>query len=75
MAELVDFDRIRELCLDYSQQRITKQEYRKQRTIILSRIDKEINSKCTNDGQINSAIKVVEKMMSFFKKTDEEKII
>lgn len=75
MTDLLDFARIRELCDDYYQQRITKEEYRKQRTGILNKIDKEINDIDPPGQEGETEAGLVDKMMSFFRNSDEEKIL
>ena len=75
MTDFSDFDRIRELSIDYYRQRITKQEYRDTRKELLNKIDKEINNVGLEHIEDLSDSRVVDKIMSFFKRTEDEKIL
>ncbi len=75
MNELLDFARIRELADSYYQQRITRDDYLRQRTAILNKIDKEVNDIDVAGLEEDNDGKFVDRIMSFFKKTDEEKIL
>ena len=75
MNELLDFTRIRELSDSYYQQQISREEYLKQRTALLNKIDKEVNDIDIDGQEAVSDRNFVDKVMSFFKKTDEEKIL
>ena len=75
MTELIDFAKIRELSDDYYQQRISKQEYRRQRTEILNKIDEELNGLGPVERTDDAGPKFVGRLMAFFKNTDEEKIV
>lgn len=75
MTELLNFAMIRELSNDYYQQRITKEEYRQLRKELLDRIDKEINYIEPEDHGLESEQGFVDKLMSYFKNSNEEKIL
>ncbi len=75
MPELLYFSKIRELCNDYYQQRITKNQYAIFRKTLLDEIDKEINNIDPIDTGESSESGVVNKIMSFFTNSDEEKIL
>ncbi len=75
MSELLHSSKIKVLCDDYYQQRITKEQYRKFRTELLNEIDREINNIESVDNRKSSDSGVVDKIMSFFKNSDEEKIL
>lgn len=75
MNESPDFARIRELSDSYYQQQLSRDEYRRQRTEILNKIDKEINDIDAVGQAFDSDGNFVDKVISFFKKTDEEKIL
>jgi len=75
MNELLDFARIRDLSNDYYQQRMTKDEYRKLRKELLDKIDKEINSIEYVEHVDESDRGFVDRLMSYFKNPDEEKIL
>lgn len=75
MTELPNFVRIRELSNDYYQQRMTKEEYRSLRKTLLDKIDIELNCiESTGDGDASDE-GFVDKLMSYFKNSDEEKIL
>lgn len=75
MTELLNFAMIRELSNDYYQQRMTKEEYRKLRKELLDKIDKELNCIESADHEAESDQGFVDKLMSYFKHSDEEKIL
>ena len=75
MSELLDFEKIRELSDNYYQQRIAKEEYRRQRTQLLNKIDKELNDIEPVLESDDSESGFVDKVMSFFRNSDEETIL
>jgi len=75
MNELLDFARIRDLSNEYYQQRMTKDEYRRLRKELLDKIDKEINSIEYAEHVDESDRGFVDRLMSYFKNPDEEKIL
>ena len=60
---------VRNLCSDYYNQKITKQDYRKQRTMLLDKIDEEYNGRKieNNDEQKEVDQSVFMKTIAFFK--------
>lgn len=75
MNELHDFERIRELVDSYYQQRISKDEYRNDRSLILNKIDLEFNEVEPQERLVESGISLVDKLKSLFKSTDDEKFL
>jgi len=72
MNEMLEFTKVRELTNDYSQQKISKEDYRRLRKQLLEKIDQEMNGiKVIDDS---SEQNFVEKFKSYFKSSDEEKI-
>lgn len=75
MNDLLDFARIREISNDYFLQRMTKEEYRKIRKEILDKIDREMNSIVLESENSESDRRFINKLVSYFKNPDEEKIV
>lgn len=73
MNELSNFEQIRILSDEYYQQRINKIEYRKARKSILEKIDFELNG-TGREVDKKDGDRFIERIMSYFKKTDQEKI-
>lgn len=75
MTDFLKFAMMRELSNDYYQQRISKEEYRKLRKNLLDIIDKEVNYIEPDDHGLEPEQGFVDKLMSYFKNSDEEKIL
>ena len=75
MTDFPDFNRIRELCDEHYEQGTTKEEYRQKRTLVLNKIDLDINGIPATGQAHQHGEGFVDKVMSFFKQTDEEKIL
>lgn len=73
MINTDDFSAIRELCEDYYQQRITKEEYREARRLLLMRIDENYNLNVNQDSK-NLESRFLGRILSMFKNNDEEKM-
>ena len=73
MTNSDDFLAIRELCEDYYQQRITKEEYRVARSVLLTRIDENLNLNVNQDSK-NLESRFLDRILSMFKNNDEEKM-
>ena len=73
MSNKDNFAAVRRLCEDYYQQRISKEEYRNERTILLAEIDNDLNQVTKTDGN-GSDTGFVDKILSIFKNKDEEKM-
>lgn len=78
MNDLRESAQLRELVSDYYNQLISFEEYRKQRNIIFDIIDEEVNGiipirdDVAETGEDNSDSSLINKAISFFKKTDNE---
>jgi hypothetical protein len=78
MSDLRESALLRELVSDYYNQLISFEEYRAQRNIIFDIIDEEVNGVIPNregDSEtedINNDSSLINKAISFFKKTDNE---
>lgn len=75
MNDLPNADKIRELSYSYYQQQITKDEYRILRKELLDNIDWEMNNVDSGLNQQNSSAGIVDRVMSYFKKSDKEELV
>ncbi|MDH5446481.1 MAG: hypothetical protein OEY52_13080 [Gammaproteobacteria bacterium] len=71
-----EFLAIRKLCEDYCELRISKEEYREKRSLLLNEIDEHYNNLSQKKDAFNEpSAGMVNKIFSIFKSKDEEKVI
>ena len=75
MNELLNADKIRELSYNYYQQQVTKEQYRRLRKQLLDQIDREMNNIESELEERSSATGIVDKVISYFKKSDKEELV
>ena len=75
MNDLPNSDKIRELSYSYYLQHIKKEEYRRLRKELLDNIDMEMNNVVPGDKERNSTAGIVDKITSYFKKSDKEELV